>query len=97
MLAQANVYNGDVIINNASTLAAAEAQGDKLGIVNGNVYITQTSTAVDAAKLQAVASKFITVTGSIGLRYKSQKITPYFRKYGKPMKHTKTKRFRLQN
>ena len=75
MLAQANVYTGDVIINNASTLAAAEAQGDKLGIVNGNVYITQTSTAVDAAKLQAVASKFITVTGAVSYTHSGTGVT----------------------
>lgn len=65
LLASNNVYTGDVIINNSSTLAAAEAQGDKLTIVNGNVYITQSSTAIDATKLQAVASKFVTVTGAV--------------------------------
>jgi hypothetical protein len=75
LLAMNNVYTGDVIINNAATLTAAEALGDKLGIVNGNVYITQTSTAIDAARLQVVASKFNTVTGAVSYTHTGTGVT----------------------
>ena len=75
ILAQNNIYTGDVIINNAATLAAVEQLGDKVGIVNGNVYITQSSTTVDATKLQVIASKFVTVTGSVSYTHSGTGVT----------------------
>jgi hypothetical protein len=75
LLEQNKIYTGDVIINNASTLTAAEGLGDKLNIVNGNVYITQSSTAIDATKLQAVASKFKTVTGAVSYTHSGTGVT----------------------
>ena len=66
LLASNNIYTGDVIINNAATLTAVEQLGKKVGIVNGNVYVTQSATAgIDATKLQAVVSKITTVTGAV--------------------------------
>ena len=66
LLASNNIYTGDVIVNNAATLKAVEQLGNKVGIVNGNVYVTQSATnGVDAAKLQAVVSKITTVTGAV--------------------------------
>ena len=64
LLASNNVYTGDLTINTASTLTAAEALGGKVGIINGNVVVTQSaSNGLDAAKLQAVVEKMITITG----------------------------------
>ena len=65
LLAQNNVYTGTLTINSASTLTAAESLGNKISIVSGDVVITQSSTAIDSAKLQAVVDKIITVTGTV--------------------------------
>ena len=66
LLASNNIYTGDVIVNNAATLTAVEQLGNKVGIVNGNVYVTQSATnGIDATKLQAVVSKMTTVTGAV--------------------------------
>jgi len=75
LLAANNVYTGNLVINSASTLAAAEAQGGKLGIVNGDVYITQSSTAIDAAKLQTVVSKMVTVIGAVSYTHSGTGVT----------------------
>ena len=75
LLEQNKIYTGDVIVNNASTLAAVEALGDKVSIVNGNVYITQSSTAIDATKLQAVVSKMTTVTGAVSYTHSGTGVT----------------------
>jgi len=75
LLEQNKIYTGDVIISNASTLAAVEALGDKVSIVNGNVYITQSSTAIDATKLQAVVSKMTTVTGAVSYTHSGTGVT----------------------
>jgi hypothetical protein len=65
LLASNNVFTGTLTINSASTLTAAEALGDKISIVSGSVIVDQLSTAVDAARLQAVVSKIVTVTGAL--------------------------------
>jgi hypothetical protein len=66
LLASNNVYTGNLTIDTVSTLTAAEALGGKLGIINGNVVVTQNaSNGLDAAKLQAVVEKMITITGSL--------------------------------
>ena len=75
LLEQNKIYTGNVIINNASTLAAVEALGDKVSIVNGDVYITQSSTAIDATKLQAVVSKMTTVTGAVSYTHSGTGVT----------------------
>lgn len=75
LLAANNVYTGDLVINSASTLTAAEAQGGKLGIINGNVYITQSSTAIDASKLQTVVSKIVTVIGAVSYTHSGTGVT----------------------
>ena len=75
LLAANNVYTGDVVINSASTLTAAEALGGKVGIINGNVYITQSSTAIDATKLQTVVSKMVTVVGSVSYTHSGTGVT----------------------
>jgi hypothetical protein len=65
LLAANNVFTGTLTIDSASTLTAAEALGNKVSIVSGNVVVDQLSTAVDAARLQAVVSKIVTITGSL--------------------------------
>ena len=63
LLATSNIYTGDLTISSASTLDAADAQGNNINIVNGTVTITQTAT-MDATKLQTVIDKIFTVTGN---------------------------------
>ena len=75
LLASNNVYSENVIINSASSLSVYEALGDKLKIVNANVTVTQTSTSIDAAKLQAVLDKMITVTGSVSYEHSGAGVT----------------------
>jgi hypothetical protein len=70
LLAANNVYTPDaslgLVINSAASLSVAEALGSRLGIVNGKVTITHNAAAsMDAAKLQAVVDKFITITGKL--------------------------------
>ncbi|MCI4642383.1 MAG: hypothetical protein MRY51_05950 [Flavobacteriaceae bacterium] len=66
LLASNNVYSEEVIINSESSLSVYEALGDKLTIVNADVTITQSLTnGVDAARLQAVVDKMVTVTKDI--------------------------------
>ena len=75
LLAQNNVFTGTLTINSASTLTAAESLGDKITIVSGDVVITQSSTAIDAAKLQAVVDKIVTVTGSLSYTHSGTGVT----------------------
>ena len=74
LLESSNVFSGDLVINSDATLEFAEALGDKVAIVNGNVDITL-QTAMDNARIQAVANKFKTITGNLkstcGCRYSS--------------------------
>ncbi len=66
LLASNNVYTGDLTINTAATLTAAEALGGKVAIINGDVTVAQTaSNGVDAAKLQAVVEQMVTITGDL--------------------------------
>lgn len=66
LLASNNVYTGDLTINTAATLTAAEALGGKVAIINGDVTVTQSaSNGVDAAKLQAVVEQMVTITGDL--------------------------------
>ena len=57
LLQSSNVFSGDLVISSDATLEFAEALGDKVAIVNGNVDITL-QTAMDNARIQAVANKF---------------------------------------
>jgi len=66
LLASNNVYTGNLTINTAATLTAAEALSGKVAIINGDVTVTQTaSNGVDAAKLQAVVAQMVTITGDL--------------------------------
>lgn len=67
LLASNNVFTGDLMITSNPTLEFAEALGDKVNIINGNVIITAQSD-MDAARLQAVVDKILTITGDLTVR-----------------------------
>lgn len=77
LLASNNVYTTTTLtIDSAASLTVAEALGDKLGIVNGNVTISHTAAAaMDAAKLQAVVDKFVTITGKLDYTHSGSSVT----------------------
>ncbi|MDC0874956.1 hypothetical protein OAP64_04915, partial [Flavobacteriaceae bacterium] len=62
LLANSSVFNGSVLINSASTLAAFKAMGSGLAIVNGSVTIT-VSADMNQADVQTVVDEILTVTG----------------------------------
>lgn len=64
-----NVLSANLVINDAATLAYATALGDKVGIINGNVTITQGS--LDTAAVSAVTSKIATVVGTVSITAKA--------------------------
>ena len=63
LLASSNVYTGNLTINSSTTLNTADALGNQINIINGNVDI-QPTTSMDAAKLQTVIDKILTVNGT---------------------------------
>lgn len=70
LLASNNVYTPDatngLVINSAASLEVAKSLGGKLSIINGSVNITNTTaTALNAADLQAVLDKMVTITGTM--------------------------------
>ena len=67
LLASNNVFSGDLTINSVPTLEFASNLGDKVNIVNGNVFIEQ-NTDMDPAVLQEVADRLMTITGNINVR-----------------------------
>ena len=67
LLASNNVFTADLVITSNPTLEFAEALGDKVNIINGNVIITAQSD-MDAARLQAVVDKILTITGDLTVR-----------------------------
>ena len=75
LLQSSNVFSGDLVINSDATLEFAEALGDKVAIVNGNVDITL-QTAMDNARIQAVANKFKTITGNLRVRAVAATVAP---------------------
>src|SRR5690606_22667774 len=54
LLESNNVVAGDLVIIDEATLAAAQAQGDKVAIVNGNVYVDARS--LNATEVNQVIS-----------------------------------------
>lgn len=64
ILATNNVYDGDLDITNDAQLAFAVSLGDKIGIINGDVWVDITD-GLDAAAVSAVTSKIMTVTGNV--------------------------------
>ena len=67
LLASNNVFTGDLVITSNPTLEFAEALGDKVKIINGNVTIAAPSD-MDAARLQAVVDRILTITGDLTVR-----------------------------
>jgi hypothetical protein len=72
LLASNNVYTPDatngLVINSAASLTVANSLGDRLGIINGKVTVSNTlAAAMDAAVLATVVGKMGTITG--GLEY----------------------------
>lgn len=67
LLASNNIFTGDLIINSDATLEFAENLKGKVGIINGNVFIEQ-STEMDSTRLQTIASKIKTITGDLVIR-----------------------------
>ncbi|MDA0792835.1 MAG: hypothetical protein O2891_03465, partial [Bacteroidetes bacterium] len=61
LLANSNVFTGNITINSTATLNAFHAMGSSLAIVNGNVTFT-VGTDMDIAKVQKVASTMLTIT-----------------------------------
>ena len=75
-LLEANkIYTGNVIISNDATLVAAEQLGDKIGIINGGVDVTQNAT-VDLTRLSAVLAKIKTVTGAVTVTHELTAVAP---------------------
>ena len=75
LLESSNVFSGDITINSDATLEFAEALGDRVMIVNGNVNITL-QLAIDNARVQVVASKFKTITGNLNVRAVAATVSP---------------------
>ena len=75
LLKSSNVFTGDLVINSDATLEFAEALGDKVAIVNGDVEITL-QTAMDNDRIQAVANKFKTITGDLSVRAVAATVKP---------------------
>lgn len=67
LLASNNVFSGDLTINSVPTLEFASNLGDKVNIVNGNVFIEQNAD-MDPAVLQEVCDRLMTITGNINVR-----------------------------
>jgi hypothetical protein len=67
LLASNNIYSGDLLINSVATLEFAENLKDKVTIINGSVFIEQSS-EMDSVRLQTVASKIKTITGDLVIR-----------------------------
>jgi len=66
------IFNGNVIVNNISTLKDYHAMGEALNIVNGNVAIEFTNDMVDdATKVQELVNRILTITGDFKFTYES--------------------------
>ena len=63
LLDSSNVYSTNLSITSATELNTADALGNQLNIINGNVDIQPTA-AMDMAKLQTVIDKIFTVNGT---------------------------------
>ncbi|MDA8993366.1 hypothetical protein N9F74_02000 [Flavobacteriaceae bacterium] len=61
------MFSGDLTINSVPTLEFASNLGDKVNIVNGNVFIEQNAD-MDPAVLQEVCDRLMTITGNINIR-----------------------------
>ncbi|MDA7710616.1 hypothetical protein N8873_00970 [Flavobacteriaceae bacterium] len=61
------MFSGDLTINSVPTLEFASNLGDKVNIVNGNVFIEQNAD-MDPAVLQEVCDRLMTITGNINVR-----------------------------
>jgi hypothetical protein len=73
LLASNNIYSSDLIINSTATLEFAENLKGKVSIVNGNVFIEQSS-EMDSVRLQTVASKIKTITGDLVIRAQTSSV-----------------------
>ena len=67
LLESNNVFTGNLTINSVPTLEFADNLGDRVNIVNGDVII-EASTDMDAALLQEVADRIVTITGDLKVR-----------------------------
>ncbi|MEK9614333.1 MAG: hypothetical protein VW080_10485, partial [Flavobacteriaceae bacterium] len=65
LLTSSNIYSSDIYVNNIATLDFADALGDKLNIVNGNVEIYAIP-EMDSIKLQNVVNRLKTIVGGFG-------------------------------
>ena len=69
LLASNNVYTpaaSGLVINSSASLEVAKSLGGKLAIINGGVNITNgTANGLNAADLQAVLDKMVTITGTM--------------------------------
>ena len=75
LLASSNVFSGNITISSDATLEFAEALGNKLAIVNGDVKIT-IQADMDNARVQAVANKMKTITGNLSVRAAAATVKP---------------------
>jgi len=64
LLSSSNIYSTAVTVNNASSLDAALALGNKLNVLNEALTIT-VSTAMDITKVQTLVDRVITLTGTL--------------------------------
>ena len=64
MLAQNNIYSDDVTIATQADLDFATALGDKVGIINGDLTITQPAN-MNAEQLATLMGKVASVTGNV--------------------------------
>jgi hypothetical protein len=80
LLASNNVYTPDaangLIINSPASLTVANSLGDRLGIINGKVTVTNTTAAgMDAAVLATVVAKMGTITGDLTYTHSGTGVT----------------------
>lgn len=65
LLANNNVYDGNLTINSAASLTFAQSLGAKVAIVNGDVVVNIVTNSLDAAAVSAITSQIMSVTGLV--------------------------------
>lgn len=74
LLENNNIFTGDLVINSEASLEFAETLKNRVGIINGSVFIEQ-STDMDGDRLQAVAGKIKTITGDLVVRAQASSVS----------------------
>ena len=71
LLESDSFFNGNLTINSDATLTFVEQLGDKVKVINGTLTITGWE-GMDAAAVNVITAKMITITGDVKVRMPSQ-------------------------